>query len=96
MPGSVLQWSINMPPTSVVVNQDNEADGSAPKNIQRVKSFDQFRLILKCKEKRVKIKYLKGGKLYWESYQLVGVNPSKSVHFILFPLTSYPIFASKI
>jgi hypothetical protein len=29
------------------------------------------------------------------SYQLMGVNPSKSVYFIRFPLTSSPIFATK-
>jgi hypothetical protein len=29
------------------------------------------------------------------SYQPVGVNPSKSVHFILLPLTSSAIFAGK-
>jgi hypothetical protein len=33
--------------------------------------------------------------LYLESYQPVGIKPSKSAHFIVFPVTSSFIFASK-
>ncbi len=33
--------------------------------------------------------------LYLESYQPVGIKPSKSAHLIVFPVTSSFIFASK-
>lgn len=34
--------------------------------------------------------------IYLNTYQLMVVNPSKSGHFIILPLTSYPIFAENL